>query len=208
MTTFEHEFEVEATVEAVWNRILDAQPAEPVEGRWWVPGFDSAGEEVALGAPTRLTVRKSSMPCEGTLIDFTFEHIASGTRIRVVQSGFDEAWVESAGESFWAVANHIRYDVELFFRRGVVGGRHGRPFTWFGWLARPTSEGLEITHVMDDTYAARAGVAPGDVLLTVGGAPVVDEREMTTLSRGPTPGVDLETTVARGAEVLVLSAVL
>ena len=80
----------------------------------------------------RLTVRKAQQPCEGTLIAITFEHLDTGTRVRVVQSGFDEAFVRGGGESFWIHSEHIFADLELFLQTGVIGRRAWRSLVWLG----------------------------------------------------------------------------
>ncbi len=212
MTKCEQEFEVDESPSEVWSRLVAAQPAElappATPRRWWLPGFDSTGEELEIDEPRQLTVRKDTMPCEGTTIAFTFEHTSTGTKITVVQSGFDEAFVEGAGESFWIVAEQIAVDVRLFFEQGVNGGRHGRPWAFLGCGTRTTPVGLEVTGVMPDTYAARAGFEPGDLLLTLAGAPVVSERDLTTLLRALEHGTDVAATRARAGELISGSAVL
>lgn len=53
---------------------------------------------------------------------FTFEHVGTGTRIHVTQSGFDPAFVEMAGEDFWAHGALLLDEVERFFLEGAVRG--------------------------------------------------------------------------------------
>jgi hypothetical protein len=45
----------------------------------------------------------------------TFEHVGTGTRIHVTQSGFDPGFVEMAGEEFWAHGALLLDEVERFF---------------------------------------------------------------------------------------------
>jgi hypothetical protein len=210
MTTFEHQFEVNDPPEAAWRRMTDAQPPDlaSTPRQWWLPGFDSTGEEIEVDAPRTLTVRKDTMPCADTTIRITFEHTATGTRITVVQSGFDEGFIAGAGVSFWIGAAQIGVDAELFFTTGVKGGRHGRPFAFLGCGTTVTPVGLAVDWVMPDTYAARAGYKSGDLMLTVAGAPIVGERDLVTVSRMVQQGSDLTSTLARGGERLDCTAVL
>ena len=208
MTTYERSFDVDEPPAAAWARLGAAQPADLPAGRWWLPGFDSTGEELDVDEPSRLTVRKDAMPCEGTTISFTFEHRGSGTRITVVQSGFDDAFVEGSGESFWLIAEQIGVDAELFFTRGVKGGRHSGPFAFLGFGTTTTPVGLEVSWVLPDTYAERAGYEAGDLVLSVGGAPIVGERDLLTVSRLVTPGTEVSSVRARGGELIEITAVL
>lgn len=125
-TTFETSFEVLATPGEAWRALAEGQvgrvdtTAEP--RRWWLPGFEATGEEVECEPDRRLTVRKDQMPCAGTTIAITFEHVSSGTRITVVQSGFDEAFVARAGPDFWAHADLIAAGFQAYFAEVLTGG--------------------------------------------------------------------------------------
>lgn len=119
MTTFETVFEVRASASALWTA-LDATSAEHLDAaerphRWWIPGFETTAVEVVALEPERLVVRKDQMPCVDTLITIVFEHVTTGTRITVVQSGFDEAFVEAAGDGFWGHAAVIADGVRALF---------------------------------------------------------------------------------------------
>lgn len=125
-TTFETTFEVRAAPEEAWQALVDAQPGRVERGaeppQWWLPGFDGTGVELECEPPGRLTLRKDAMPCLDTTIAITFEHVASGTRITVVQSGFDEGFVEQAGEHFWTHADLIAAGIEAFFAGALTRG--------------------------------------------------------------------------------------
>jgi hypothetical protein len=123
-TTFETTFEVRATPEQAWKVLDDAQ-AGRVDGtgeprRWWLPGFEGTGVEIECEPGRHLTVRKESMPCVDTTIAITFEHLASGTRITVVQSGFDEAFVDAAGDAFWTHADEIAIGFRSYFTEALA----------------------------------------------------------------------------------------
>ncbi|MGI9602282.1 MAG: PDZ domain-containing protein [Acidimicrobiales bacterium] len=196
-TTFEATFEVSGSPASHWEALRALQDGQP-DGTWYLPGFESTGSEIDVEPGRSLRLRKDSMPCEGTTIAVTFTDSATGTRITVVQSGFDAAFLDQAGDAFWMVAEHIAADFELFFRFGVQGGRHARPWAWAGWQTETSGVGLEITEVHDGTYASRAGIEPGDVVLTLAGAPLLTERDLATVLRVVSPGSEIDVTWARG----------
>ena len=112
----ERAFEVDGTPDQAWEK-LEQLTAEhdPGPGTWWLPGFRCRATEVAAAAGHRLEVVKAEQPCKDTTIVFTFEHAGTGTRIHVTQSGFDPAFVEMAGEDFWAHGALLLDEVERFF---------------------------------------------------------------------------------------------
>ena len=204
MTEFRATFDVDGTPAEVW-KVLERLRAEHVDpesdpDRWWLPTFETTGTELAVEPERALTVRKDTEPCAGTTISITFEHVASGAHITIVQSGFDEGFVAGAGEGFRVICEQLAADLELFFTRGISGGRPGRPWTPFGCGVTETPVGLEVTDVWPGTWAARAGIAAGDVLLTVAGAPIVGERDLITVQRVIEPGVALTATWAHELE--------
>jgi len=196
---FEAGFEVEGTPAQHWAALdeLRGTVDDRVDGQWYLPGFESTGIALEVEPQRRLLVRKDTMPCEGTTIEVALAASDAGTSITLVQAGFDAVFLEHAGEAFWMAAEHIAADFELFFRFGVQGGRHGRPWSWSGWRSRATSIGLEVDEVHDGTYAARVGLAPGDVVLTLAGAPLLTERDLATVLRVVAPGDDVEVTWVR-----------
>lgn len=203
MTEFRTSFDIDGTPAAAWKalemlRAKHVDDAEPT--RWWLPAFGSTGTEVSVDPERSLTVRKDTEPCAGTVIAISFEHVHSGAHITIVQSGFDEAFVEGAGEGFRVVCDQLAADLHLFFARGLAGGRPGRPWTPIGCGVVATSLGLEVTEVWPSSWATRADLQPGDVLLTVAGAPIVSERDLITVQRIVSPGTDLTATWARDRE--------
>ena len=145
-------------------------------------------------------MRKSQQPCEGTLIAITFEHVDTGTRVRVVQSGFDEDFVRGAGEAFWIHTEHIFADLELFLRTGVIGRRAWRPLVWLGVGGITTSYGVVWDRVASDTWADRIGLREGDVLLTIDAAAAVLDRDLGTVQRMVREGGEVAATWARASE--------
>ena len=114
-TRTEKTFDVDASPAEAWKALEELRARTTSADEWWLPGFECRGREVEAERDTRLTVRKLDQPCADTLIAITFEHLGTGSRIRVVQSGFDEAFVETAGEAFWVHAEHLFAGLERFF---------------------------------------------------------------------------------------------
>lgn len=112
----EKTFDVDGTPDQAWEKLTRLTAAhDPGPGTWWLPGFECHATEVAAAAGHRLEVIKAEQPCKDTTIVFTFEHCGTGTRIHVTQSGFDPAFVEMAGEDFWAHGTFLLDEVERFF---------------------------------------------------------------------------------------------
>ncbi len=112
----EKTFEVDGTPEQAWEKLerLTARQ-DPGPGTWWLPGFQCRATEVEIATGRRLVVLKADQPCKDTTIVFSFEHVGTGTRIHVTQSGFDPAFVERAGDDFWAHGAFLLDEVERFF---------------------------------------------------------------------------------------------
>jgi hypothetical protein len=212
MTEFETTFDVRSTPDEAWKALEDLQPGHVDESasprRWWLPGFEATGTEVDVEPKRRLTVRKDEWPCPGTLIAVTFDHVASGTRIKVVQSGFDQGFIEASGEGFWIAAEQIAADLVLFWETGVLGGRHLRPWTQIGCAVTPTARGLEVSSVAAGTWADRVGLTDGDLLLMNAGAPMTLTRDLVTVQRIYGPGDELSATWADSGERVEAAALI
>jgi hypothetical protein len=195
-------FEVASPPADAWKRLEELRVRASAPGEWWLPGFECRAAEVEVEPEQRLTVRKLEQPCADTIIAITFEHLGTGSRIRVVQSGFDEAFVRVAGESFWLHAEHLFADVHLFFEHGVVAERAWLPWAPLGVGVAAEGFGLRVTGVGAGTWAERAGLQVDDVLLTVAGAPVYTPGELGVVERIVHPGDDVRATWGRGAELL------
>jgi hypothetical protein len=204
MTEVEATFEIPVPPAAAWKALEEVcigrtdPEREPRE--WWIPGFESKAVEVERQTDAHLTVRKAQQPCEGTLIAITFEHVDTGTRVRVVQSGFDEDFVRGGGEAFWIHSEHIFADLELFLRTGVIGRRAWRSLVWLGVGGITTSYGVVVRRVASDTWADRIGLREDDVLLTVDGAPLFSTRDLGTVQRLVHEGDEVAATWARARE--------
>lgn len=190
-------FDSSLTPNEAWRLLeeVSLQRSEPTTPReWWLPGWESTAIEVDRDVGHKLTARKALPPCDDTIIEITFEHTASGSRIQVVQSGFDQAFIDMIGDEFFAHAEHIFSDFELFFATGVVAERAWRPWVLLGITVDAASYGLCVTAVGEKTWAARLGLQVGDVVLTAHGAPIFDKRDLALLERIAVSGEEMAAT--------------
>jgi hypothetical protein len=186
---FEATFVVSTPRAEAWARLAGATPAfeqlgAARPGQWWIPGVGAPADELDVEPTTRLRARKAVEPCKGTEIVITLEDEETGTRITIVQTGFGEGFAERRAwlESGW---HAIVADLVIFFERGVSLGRHATWWSSIGCDVVETDEGLVIGTLAADGFARRAGLEPGDLILQLAGAPVVDVHELSVLVRGP-----------------------
>jgi hypothetical protein len=199
---FETTFSISVAPDVAWKR-LDQRDEE---GHWLLPAFEAPGDELDVTPGSKLHVRKVTEPCAGSEIVIVLEHEGSGTKVTVSQSGFP-AWFVSAADAFAIGWRHIVADLALYLDRGVRGGRHARAWPMLGCSLRETLPGLEVVEVMPGTLAASVGLEPGDVLLAVGGAPIVVRAELETMMR-ISGGAALEVEWAHGERKLAATGTL
>jgi hypothetical protein len=197
-TRAETTFDVPSQPEEAWKALEELRTRAGAPDEWWLPGFACRGSEVEVEQPRRLTVRKLDEPCAGTLIAITFEHVDTGSRIRVVQSGFDEGFIQMAGEGFWSHAEHIFADLHLFFLTRILAERAWLPWAPLGVGVTTEPFGLRVTSVRAGTWAERVGLRADDVLLTIAGAPLYTADDLGVVERVVHPGDDVATTWGRG----------
>jgi hypothetical protein len=209
---FEATFVVGTPRAAAWKLLADAAPASPAlpapePGQWWLPAWEGAADELEVVPEQLLRVRKATFPCEGTEIVVTMQDEGTGTRITIVQNGFGpdldarRAWLEAG---WWA----IRADLFLYFDRGVPAGRHLRPWASIGCEVVESPAGLVAGEVSPGQCADQAGVQPGDLLLSVAGAPVVVVRELAVLVRALRSGTEVTLQYLRADQVRTATGVL
>lgn len=189
---FEATFVVQAPAEVVWERLSGR------EGDLWrLPAFEGLGAQLHVDPGKQLHVRKVTEPCAGTEIVITLEHEGTGTKVTIVQSGFGAMWTFAADalEVGW---RHILADLALYLERGVHGARHIRRWGNFGCVFRDTDFGLEVVSTMGDSVAQRVGLAEGDIVIAVAGAPVVTRAELESLLRVLPTGETVEVEWVRG----------
>lgn len=201
---FEAEFTVEESAADVWRQL---ESLKTDDGRWFLPGFEAPATELEADPPRRLEANKDVEPCKDTTIALELESVERGTRVLVVQSGFP-AWVKGSLDSFTIGGNQIVADLALYLRRGVRVGRHWMPWAFPGFTAREVDTGLEVVDVLPSCFGERLGLEPGDLLLTLGGAPLFTHLEMQALLRVFPAGEELEATWVRGRDLQAASASL
>jgi hypothetical protein len=178
---FEATFRVRIKRELAWERLMGAQPADVGDHRW-LAGFDSNVTIVEAAAPGRLRADKDDQPCAGTDIVVTLEDDASGTRIHVVQSRFGD-WLPSRYEMMAIGWRHIVADLQTYLATGVHAQRHLRPWGDVGADANAIDGGVRIANVQPGGLAAQLGLADGDLLVTLAGAPVASLEDLATVLR-------------------------
>lgn len=209
---FEYTFILDAPPDLAWERLTSAPPPEGStvalrDGQRWMPAFEGPISELAVEPGRQLRVVKDTMPCKGTEIVVSLEASGTGTRVTVVQSGFG-AMFEAALESLTIGWDHIVADLQLYLDRGVRGGRHLLPWGGIGCGVRQAGGGLEVMSVNSGSFAERAGLRAGDILITFAGAPVSNQRDFSTATRVVKPGQEVEFTCARERELVRGAAVV
>jgi hypothetical protein len=204
---FEASFVVAISREQAWDRLAGAVPAfeglgAPRPGQWWIPAIEAPADEIEARPKELLRTRKAVEPCKGTEIAITLADADTGTRITIVQTGFGTGFTERRVwlESGW---HAILADFVVFFGRGVSLGRHATWWSSIGCGVVETDEGLAVTDVQRDGFAGRAGMRPGDLILQLAGAPVLNVRDLSILVRGPLhAGTETTARYLRGAQIL------
>jgi S1-C subfamily serine protease len=82
---------------------------------------------------------------------------------------------------------------------GIAGGTRPIPPRLTGELDQ--SEGIEVVEVVAGSPAQRAGIRPGDILISGGGHQLTTAKELQALMTGERVGVDFEVEVIRGSTV-------
>ena len=206
---FEAEFVIAKPLEDVWQSFEKQNNTEAAWLSAWPRMGDTeiTGEIIDVEVPRRVRVHKSSEPCKGSEIVVTLESVDNGTRVIVVQSGFP-AWVKLSLESFTIGGNQIIADLALYLSRGIEISRHSMPWAFAGFTTNVVDTGVEIASVMPGSFAERVGLEPGDLLMTLGDAPVFTQQCVQTMLRVFKAGQDLETSWVRGRELQRGSSVL
>lgn len=219
----ERVFEVRVPVERAWEAFTDPHELEA----WWAPevsAFDARpGGDIAYSitgwGPHKGRILEFE-PCrflrweEGpghipgtTEVAVTFEVTENGTRIHIVHSGFGDSgdWLGKAQAVTQGWGNCIA-DLILYLETGV---RFNRMFTWrwtFGAGVEDTPAAPRIIAVRPGTYAERARLQVGDLVVQVGSAPIFGLSDLWLLCREHTAGEQLEVSVIRGGEIVRSSA--
>ena len=116
-----------------------------------------------------------------------------GSRQRGCYRGQEEAGHQAG--------NQIIADLVLFLERGIVISRHSMPWAFAGLTTQETGTGLEVASVMPGTFAEKVGLKPGDLLMTLGGAPVFTQLCLQAMMRVFKSGDKLTAQWVRGREM-------
>jgi hypothetical protein len=203
---FEVVLELDTSAEDAWAA-LTSKRREGVESSYWLPGFEAPGDVLEIDPGRLLRVRKAAEPCKGTEIAFLVEAAESGARVTVVQSGFP-AWVKQALEEFTFGWEEIVADIAVYLEHGVRARRHVAPWAGSGLVTKTVRGGLEVVAVQPGSFGERAGVQRGDLLLTLGGAPMLTRLQLSTMMRACRAGDEVEAVWARGRELMKATATL
>jgi uncharacterized protein YndB with AHSA1/START domain len=186
----ERSFEVPVPVERAWAALTDpAQlalwyfPVEPVgdDGsiRAEICGVERTTEVVGgerhrfFHTRTELSGREAFGVVPGARdMRVAFAPTAGGTRITITHSGWPDT---AAGDCDRRATAHgsgeTVADLQLYLRTGVAFPRHHREVKCdLGLSLYPGPAGLEVRDVQPGGFGARAGLAPGDLLVELDGA--------------------------------------
>jgi Activator of Hsp90 ATPase homolog 1-like protein len=178
---FHASFRLRIDRDTAWRRLTaNAGPDEAAQ--LWLPGFDSQVTVVEATAPDRLRATKDDEPCAGTDIVVTLEDADTGTRVHVTQSRFGD-WLPERYEVMSVGWRYIVADLHTYLATGVHARRHLRRWGDLGAEATAVDGGVAIDRVREGTLAQRLGLADGDLLVTLGGAPVASLDDLVTVLR-------------------------
>jgi hypothetical protein len=212
MDTPDDRFEVQLVLDVSPDDAWKALTEKLVEGKpdgtsYWLPGFEAPGDVIEMEPGRVLRVIKAAEPCKGTEILFELEASESGTRVTVVQSGFP-AWVKNALEDFTLGWHEIVADIVVFLEHGVRARRHAAPWASSGMATETTPGGLKVLAVTPGTFAERAGLQSGDLLLKLRGGPMLSRLQLQTMMRACVAGEEIEAVWVRGREKMKAAATL
>jgi len=206
---YEATFVTERTPEEVWASLGVEGNGQPAWLTAWprMPGFETTGEVIASETGRHLRVHKHSEPCKDSEIGITLRAVDGGTHILVEQSNLPE-WVASAVDVFVRGGDQITADFVLYIERGVQISRHSLPWAFSGILAEDAPLGLAVTGIVPGCFGERAGLEKGDILLTLGGAPLFTRNCLETAMRLLSSGTEIECSWVRGSDILEARAEL
>lgn len=165
---------------------------------------------VAADPPNKLVYRESpfAVPVE-TEVTVVFEQEGTGTRITVTQAGFGEGedW-QTHLENVGLAWGQTLAALDLYLRTGV---RYDRFFTFQSGLGMLTDDQLAgpiVLSVEPDSFATKAGIQPGDIILKLGTAPVFSRADLWMFTREHPMGEEVEVTFVHDREVRTARAAL
>lgn len=197
---FEVTFRVGIPTDECWARLTGAD-APAAGDRIWLPGFDSQTVVGAVDEGRRLEAVKDEEPCAGTDIVITLTADDGGTVVHVVQSGFG-GWLADHLDLLAVGWRHLTSDLQTFLATGVHAGRHLLAWGDLGADATPADGGMRLSDLRAGGLAAGLGLLDGDLLVTLGGAPVSSTDDLVTILRVLPDGSDPAATWIRDGRLL------
>ena len=213
MSNYERTFVLAVSPERAWKCFTDtderaawlALPDNEAGDHFTTAGGDNAGFNIVIDEvtpPSRLRWTELHARPEGRIeMCAVFEDHESGCRITITQSRFgdiaDTHWEASHRGWDEAIA-----DLAFYLRTGIRARRH---FFWSGatgFMPHQTLAGVEVAQVFPDSFAAAAGLQPGDLVLDLAGAPIFLMSDIWALTRAHKPGDRLPIRYVRGTELL------
>ncbi|GAA4443217.1 SRPBCC domain-containing protein [Phytohabitans houttuyneae] len=215
---YEKTFTLSVPVDKAWQAFTDPKlievwltgtvekaDVEPGGQIAWAP--DEYGQMVwdiiDVEPEQKLTYREGAgiLPV-ATEVSVTFEEVEAGTRLTITQSGFGEgvdwqAQIDSVGLGWVQTLAAL----DLYLRTGV---RLDRFFTFradLGMEADDVLAGPLVRTVSEDSFAARAGIEPGDIVVRLGDAPIFSRADLWLFTREHEAGEDVEVAWARDGAV-------
>jgi uncharacterized protein YndB with AHSA1/START domain len=142
-----------------------------------------------------------------TEVAVTFESTETGARIHIVHSGFGDSgeWIGKREAVSLGLENCIA-DLTLFLEHGI---RFNRMFTWqwgLGAWCKNTQAGPCILRVKPGTFAARAGLEVGDIIVHLAGMPIFYLSDLWAVCRSHEVGEELPITVVRNRSLITTKA--
>lgn len=144
-----------------------------------------------------------------TEVTVTFEEVEAGTKLTITQAGFGEgvdwaAQIDGVGLGWGQTLAAL----DLFLRTGV---RLDRFFTFRSDLGLEADEMLAgpiVRSVAEEGFGAAAGLAPGDVIVRLGAAPIFGRSDLWLFTREHEAGERVEVAYVRDGELRTATAEL
>jgi uncharacterized protein YndB with AHSA1/START domain len=208
---YERSYVVDAPIERVWRAFTEpddlgvwhgtAELFEPVEGgriRFADPGHPPVEGTVEDAVPDRRL--RWRIDDDQSVIEETFDELDGQTRV-TVRHASESGWPDHELEAITLGWDESITDLVLFLETGVRFTRHMTYKSRIGAATRDTAAGVEVVSVTTGTFAAEAGLQPGDLLLQLGAAPIFDRSDLALLMREHEPGVELEAVFAPSGRI-------
>ncbi len=159
-------------------------------------------EEIELEQRIRWSQKPGMLPGT-TEVTVVFEAVEHGTRIEITHAGFGEGrdWIDElqAHSLGW---DRCITDLTLYLERGIRRPRAHARRSRFGLVTLDTPAGIQVVEVVPGSFAERAGLAAGDLVLELDRAGVYDRSDLWLLAGEHGPGDEIEVVYARGRELL------